>query len=258
MLSYIHDQCLAIYSDLPYSCHMVPLLLSDLRHKLKQYWRSGQDDFLKKLLHSDPKITQEIFRGVTVPDCRKVAKLFINLDFNDLQTLLESLVHEERLVAIFILELKYKRADSRTKDEIIKFYLKHTKFINNWDLVDASADKILGEYLLTNSREILYKLAKSDLWWERRIAMIATFQFIKVNQEYQDVFKISEILIDDQHDLIQKAVGWMLKEVGKRISREKEMEFLNLHYKKLSRTTLRYSIELFPEELRQKYLKGQM
>jgi 3-methyladenine DNA glycosylase AlkD len=228
-------------------------LLSDLRAELKKYWNQEKSLFLQNFFHSDSK---EIFRGVTVPNCHIIAKKYIDLDFNDIQNLLESVVHDERLIALFILELKYKRADQLTKGEIFKFYLKHTKYVNNWDLVDASADKILGNYLLLQPRDILYELVKSPLWWERRIAIISTYQFIKVQKQATDTFKLSEILLHDKHDLIQKATGWMLREVGKRISKETEVEFLNKFYRQMPRTMLRYAIEHFSVNERQKYLKG--
>ncbi len=235
---------------------MAPLLLRDLKDELKKYWRLEKNDFLQKFFHSDQKTNKEIFRGVSVPDSRKVAKQFIDLDFNDVETLLKSEVHEERLIALFILVLKYQRADEYTKSQIVRFYLKHTEYINDWDLVDSSADKILGDSLLTKKdRTILYTLTNSKKWWERRIAIIATFQFIKKNQEYKDTFDLAEKLLSDKHDLIHKAAGWMLREVGKRISPDTERQFLNQHYRQMPRTMLRYAIEHFPVDERQKYLK---
>ncbi len=234
---------------------MVPVLLSDLRSELKKYWQTNKNEFLQNFFHSDLKENKEIFRGVTVPNSRKVAKQFINLDFNDVQNLLESPVHEERLIALFILVLKYQRADEYTKSQIVRFYLKNTLYINDWDLVDSSADKILGDSLVSKKdRNILYQLINSPKWWERRIALIATFQLIKKNQEYQDTFKLVEKVLTDKHDLIHKASGWMLREVGKRISKEKEEAFLQKHYKQMPRTMLRYAIEHFSENERKYYL----
>jgi 3-methyladenine DNA glycosylase AlkD len=236
---------------------MVPPMLSDLRDELKKYWREDKTDFLQKYFHSDQKQTKEIFRGISVPNSRLVAQKFINLDFNDLQKLLESEVHEERLIALFILLLKYQRADLKIREQIVRFYLKHTKFINDWDLVDSSADRILGDSLLNkNDRTILYSLAKSVNWWERRIAIMATFQFIKVQKNEIDTLKIASLLLHDKHDLIHKSVGWMLREIGKRISPEKEKNFLKKNYKTMPRTMLRYAIEQFPVMERQAYLKG--
>lgn len=235
---------------------MAPVLLSDLKDELKKYYRPDKTGFLQKFFRSDKKTTKEIFRGVSVPDSRVVAKQFINLDFNDVQTLLESNIHEERLIALFILVLKYERADQYTKGQIVRFYLKNTEYINDWDLVDSSADKILGDSLLEKSdRSVLYTLAISDNWWERRIAIIATYQLIKKKPEYHDTFRLAELLIKDRHDLVHKAVGWMLREVGKRVSQDIERKFLDQHYHKMPRTMLRYAIEHFPAEERQKYLK---
>lgn len=237
---------------------MEPVLLSELRDELKKYWNPAKADFLQKYFRSDEKSSKQIFRGVTVPDSRKIAKQFINLDFNDIQTLLESDIHEERLIALFILVLKFKRADERVQEQIIRFYLKHTEYINDWDLVDSSASNILGMFLLDKKRDILYTLVHSDRWWERRIAVIATLAFIVKQKESHDTFQLAKKLLEDKHDLIHKAVGWMLREIGKRVSQDVEEEFLKKHYKKMPRTMLRYAIEHFPEAKRQKYLKGQL
>ena len=191
-----------------------------------------------------------------MPDSRKIAKKFINLDFNDVQSLLESEVHEERLIALLILVLKYQRADEYSKSQIVRFYLKNTWYINDWDLVDTSADKILGDSLLSKTdRSILDNLIKSQNWWERRIAIIATFQLIKKNQEYLNTFKLVEKVLSDNHDLIQKAAGWMLREVGKRISLDIEQNFLKQHYHKMPRTMLRYAIEHFSDRDRKFFMK---
>lgn len=236
---------------------MQALRLEDLKSELKQYQNPAKSMFLKKYFTKETIPSDEIFLGIRVPDSRKVAKQFIDLDFNDVQILLESNIHEEKLIALFILVLKYKRADDHLKDQIARFYLKHTNFINSWDLVDSSASYILGDYLLRKDRQIIYKLVKSDKWWERRIAVLTTARFINA-KEYQDTFNLAEMLLDDKHDLIQKAVGWMLREIGKRISPEIEKEFLNKHYQVMPRTMLRYAIEQFPEDLRQKYLKNEI
>jgi len=193
----------------------------------------------------------DIFLGIKVPEQRKIAKKYSDLTLKYIQELLSSKIHEHRLVALFILVDKYKQA--KNKKELVDFYLKNTKYINNWDLVDLSAPNIVGDYLLDKDKSILYKLAKSDNLWEKRIAVLATFAFIKDNQ-FEDAFKISEILLKDNHDLIHKAVGWMLREIGKR-NLEAEERFLNNHYKKMPRTMLRYAIERFPESKRKYYLK---
>jgi len=235
---------------------MAPVLLSDLKIEIQKYWHPEKNDFLQKFFHSDQKAASEIFCGISVPDSRKIAKKFINLDFNDVQSLLESERHEERLIALLILVLKYQRADEYSKSQIVRFYLKNTWYINDWDLVDTSADKILGDSLLSKTdRSILDNLIKSQNWWERRIAIIATFQLIKKNQEYLNTFKLVEKVLSDNHDLIQKAAGWMLREVGKRISLDIEQNFLKQHYHKMPRTMLRYAIEHFSDRDRKFFMK---
>ncbi len=200
------------------------------------------------------------FIGVTVPEQRQVAKKFKDLPLTDVEQLLKSPIHEERLVAIIILVDQFQKADENlpagrlAQKEIYDFYLANTDRINNWDLVDASAEYIVGAYLLDKPREILYKLAKSENLWERRIAMVATFEFIK-NGDSSDALKIAQLLLTDKHDLIQKAVGWMLREVGKRCSEKDLTDFLDKHARAVPRTTLRYAIERFSEEKRQKYLR---
>jgi 3-methyladenine DNA glycosylase AlkD len=197
------------------------------------------------------------FIGVTVPDQRKIAKKYCqDLSLTQTEKLLQSNIHEHRLTALLILIEKFSNNDKQEK--IIKIYLKNTKHINNWDLVDLSAPKILGQYILENPKKIspLYKFAKSKDLWKKRIAIISTYTFIK-NKQFDDTLKISKILLHDKHDLIHKAVGWMLREVGK-INQEVEEKFLKKYYQKMPRTMLRYSIEKFSENKRQKYLKGRM
>ena len=194
----------------------------------------------------------DIFLGIKVPDQRKVAAKYKDITLEDVQELLESKIHEHRLTSLFILVSKYKKADDPGKKEIVDFYLKNTKNINNWDLVDSSAPYILGNYLRDKGKPILYTLAKSGNLWERRIAMLSTYAFIRTN-EFEDTLKIAEILLSDKHDLIHKAVGWMLREVGNR-DPEKEEEFLKKHCKMMPRTMLRYAIEKFNKEKKNVYL----
>lgn len=194
----------------------------------------------------------DIFLGIKVPVQRMVVKKYKDLSLADTEKLVSSKVHEERLIAILILVHKYEEGGENIKKEIFDFYLQNTKNINNWDLVDLSAPKIVGNYLLNKSRKILYKLVKSKSLWERRIAIVSTFAFIR-NNEFEDTLKISELLLSDNHDLIHKAVGWMLREVGKR-DEELLKKFLDKNYKKIPRTTLRYAIERFEESERKKYL----
>jgi len=193
------------------------------------------------------------FIGLTVPRLRTIAKKYLTLPSSSVKRLLQSRIHEYRLTALLILIDKYKKADGKIKTEIVNYYLKYTKYINNWDLVDLSADKILGDYLLNKDKNVLYKLAKSKNLWEKRIAILATFHFIK-NNRFKDTLAISKILLNDKHDLIRKAVGWMLREIGKRDQAVLE-NFLQTHYKNMPRTMLRYAIERFSEKKRKYYLK---
>ncbi|MBT3297970.1 DNA alkylation repair protein [archaeon] len=203
----------------------------------------------------------DIFLGMRVPKLREVAKRYYEMNLTDLVKLLQTNIHEYRLGALIILVNKYKKAKKNNNDleqrKIVNLYLDNTKYINNWDLVDSSAHYILGEYLLEKEnlkdRKILYDLAKSKDLWERRISVISTFAFIRNNQ-FEDSLKISKILLYDHHDLIHKAVGWMLREIGKR-NQEVEEKFLKQHYKTMPRTMLRYAIEKFEENKRQWYLK---
>jgi 3-methyladenine DNA glycosylase AlkD len=192
------------------------------------------------------------FLGITVPHLRSINKKYQSLNFKDLQKLLDSKIHEHRLSALMILKFQYNKANQNLKENIVKFYLKNTKNINNWDLVDLSSHYILGNWLLDKERKILYKLARSKNLWERRIAIISTFEFIRNNQCI-DTLKISEILLNDKHDLIHKAVGWALREIGKR-DKKAEIKFLDKHYKAMPRTMLRYAIEKFSDKERKYYL----
>ncbi|MEK7576853.1 MAG: DNA alkylation repair protein [Patescibacteria group bacterium] len=177
-------------------------------------------------------------------------------NYLDITKLLQSKIHEERLIALLILVHKFQSSTADEHKKIFEYYFKNSKKVNNWDLVDLSADKIVGVYLLTRPRVKLYILARSKNIWQRRIAIIATLQFIKHNQ-FKDTFNIAKILLHDEHDLIHKAVGWMLREVGKR-SMEIEEAFLVTTYKQMPRTMLRYAIERFPESRRKQYLRGQI
>jgi len=197
----------------------------------------------------------DLFLGISVPQSRKIAIKYKNLPFSEIQKLLKLRIHEARLIALLILVENFKKADEKTRKVIYEFYLLSTEYINNWDLVDLSAGNIVGNYLEEKDTSILVKLAKSESLWERRIAVISTFDFI-MHKNAKETLKIAEILINDKEDLIQKAVGWMLREVGKRVSQEVEEEFLNKYYRTMPRTTLRYAIERFDPKLREKYLKG--
>lgn len=196
------------------------------------------------------------FLGVTVPQQRAIAKQFQGLPLGNVQELLTSEWHEERLTALFILVAQYKRADEANKKAIYELYMSHTKWINNWDLVDSSAEYIVGPYLESRPEklEVLESLAASDLLWDRRIAMLATFDYIK-NGRADEALVIAEQLLYDKHDLIQKAVGWMLREIGKRVDHSLLAAFLDEHAATMPRTTLRYALEHFSAERKAHYMQ---
>ncbi|MBI5392859.1 DNA alkylation repair protein [Candidatus Woesearchaeota archaeon] len=197
----------------------------------------------------------DLFLGITVPESRKIAKKYLNISFEEITQLLQSRYHEERLVALLILVERYdKYADQRKL--IFDFYLQNTNYVNNWDLVDLSADKIIGRHLYRSKDDeckLLKKLVLSKNLWERRIAIISTFYYIKQNQ-YEQTLQIAELLVNDAHDLIHKAIGWMLREVGKR-NQLVEEDFLEKYHKTMPRTMLRYAIERFDDEKKKYYMK---
>ncbi len=193
------------------------------------------------------------FLGVRVPQQRLIAKQFYKvISLDDTLKLLKSKWHEYRLTAIIILVTQYQKADASGKKIIANAYHKNRRYVNNWDLVDSSAPYILGDYLLDHARGVLYRLAKSSSVWDRRIAIITTLNFIR-NGEFVDTLKLSELLLDDKHDLMHKAVGWCLREVGKK-DRKTLLKFLDQHAKTMPRTALRYAIEHLPPEQRQHYM----
>ncbi len=196
----------------------------------------------------------DIFWGLTVPDQRTIAKRYLNLPLSEIQILLNNKIHEQRLTALHILVYQCAKADEKTQKKIYQFYLKNTKRINNWDLVDTSARDIVGGFMITHptERKKLYRLVKSKNLWERRIAIIASFAFIRA-KDFTDTLKLSELLLHDKEDLMHKAVGWMLREVGKR-DITVLTKFLQKHKANMPRTALRYAIEHFPPEIRKSYL----
>jgi 3-methyladenine DNA glycosylase AlkD len=196
----------------------------------------------------------DLFRGIRVPVLRKLARQYDLLTLAETKKLLRSIYHEDRLLALLILTRTYVRGDDVVRASVFDLYLTNTRFINNWDLVDASAGQIVGAFLRDRNREVLYRLATSRNLWERRIAIIATFDFIK-RGEFAETLSIAELMVSDTEDLIHKAVGWMLREVGKRNLRAEE-EFLLANYRQMPRVMLRYAIEKFPERKRQRFLKG--
>ena len=196
------------------------------------------------------------FLGIRVPETRKLVKKFKEISLEEIFKLLYSEYHEIRLFALLSLVLKFQKGDEGIKEKIYKFYLKNTKYINNWDLVDSSAHYIIGPYLINRKKDILYKLARSEYLFDRRIAIMSTFHFVKFSS-FEDCLQISEILINDKEDLIHKAVGWMLREIGNRNLRIEE-DFLKIHYREMPRTMLRYSIEKFDETNRKAWLRGEI
>jgi len=230
-------------------------MLKTIQTALREQANDSDAMVLRRFFKTGPEEYGEgdRFIGVRVPATRRIAQKYRNLPLADTLVLLRSSVHEERLLALIILKRKYQEGGQDERAEIYGIYLDHTRYINNWDLVDASAEHIVGAYLKNRSREPLHALAHSESIWERRIAIMSTFHFIK-NNEFDETIRIVEILVYDSEDLIHKAVGWMLREVGKR-DRDKEEFFLKKHYRSMPRTMLRYAIEKFPENLRQQYLK---
>lgn len=198
----------------------------------------------------------DIFLGTTVPNQRKVARKFKHMPLNEVEKLLQSDFHECRLTAVILLVYKIEKADQAIIDEVAEFYLKNIRYVNNWDIVDSSCRFILAKFLEHRERDLLYDLAKSENLWERRIAIITCYYFIK-KDDFEDALAISLLLIKDEEDLIQKAVGWMLREIGNQ-ELEVEESFLleSERYKTMPRTMLRYAIEKFEEPKRQFYLKG--
>ena len=229
--------------------------LQEARKELRRYASKKKAKLLGGYFKTGPGEYAEgdIFLGVQVPSCRRVSVKFQGLPFEETLKLLRSPIHEERFLALLILIRKYSEGRSKERERIFKAYLKHTRFINNWDLVDLSAPNIAGAFLLDKDTAVLYRLAKSDLLWERRIAILATFAFLK-NKRLRETIEIAEILLSDKQELIYKAVGWALRELGKR-DLLKEEEFLQKHYSVMPRTMLRYAIERFPERKRRGYLR---
>ena len=194
------------------------------------------------------------FLGIRVPVLRKLAKRYRSLPVTAVAHLLTSEFHEERQMALFLLVARFQSSAETDRRKLYQLYLKHTDYINNWDLVDGSAEHIVGAYLNDRDRKPLYSLARSRDLWERRIAVLSTYHFIK-HLDFADALSVFKLLLEDKEDLIHKAVGWMLREIGKR-DLDTEETFLKKHYQKMPRTMLRYAIEKFPETKRQRYLKG--
>lgn len=194
----------------------------------------------------------DVFAGVTVPQQRAIAKKYSDLDLDEIAKLLRSEIHENRLIALFVLVGQYKKGSAGEKIKVVEFYLKHKDRVNNWDLVDSSAPYILGNHLLTRKRSVLDKLAASKSLWDRRIAVVATLALIR-NGEFEEIFKLCTHLRNDKQDLLHKACGWMLREVGKQNLGALE-GYLERNKTKLPRTALRYAIERMTQEKRYYYM----
>lgn len=229
-------------------------MLKKLRKDIKKLGNPKKAEILARFFKTGKGEYGEgdVFLGLMVPESRKVAVKYKDLEFEDIATLLNSKIHEERLISLLILVYNFKNGEGKNKEKIYKFYLENAKKANNWDLVDLTADKIIGAHLIDKDKSVLYKLAKSDNIWERRISIIATFYFIR-KHKYNVTFEISKLLLNDKHDLIQKAAGWMLREIGKR-NQDSEEKFLMKYYKKMPRTMLRYAIERLDEAKRKFYM----
>ncbi len=214
--------------------------------RLQKYFKTGKGEYGEG----------DKFLGIRVPVVRKISKKYRTISIDEASEFLKSQFHEERLFSLLVLVDLFKKVNDKDKKKIYTTYLSNTKFINNWDLVDASAGYIVGAYLLTRDKKPIYVLASSENIWERRISIMSTSYFINYNK-FVDTLNIAEMLLHDEEDLIHKSVGWMLREICKRDS-ELEEKFLIKYYKSMPRTMLSYAIEKFPEEKRKSYLKGEL
>src|SRR5215813_9565648 len=235
---------------------MIVITAAEIQTKLKRLGNRDVAAVSQRFFKTGPGEYGEgdLFRGIRVPALKTIAREYQKLSLAETFRLLHSTYHEERLVALLILVRSFANGDDTTKAKIYRLYLKHTRFINSWDLVDSSAPQIVGGFLWDKDRKLLYSLARSQSLWERRIAVLATFHFIK-HGEFAETLKIARMLLTDRHDLIHKAVGWMLREVGKRDQTVAE-NFLRNRCRRMPRTMLRYAIERFPESKRRQYLSG--
>jgi 3-methyladenine DNA glycosylase AlkD len=251
-MSYAVSSNLAIHRhQLPSQIHMD---VDEIRAILQQLGDRRRAEVSRRFFKTGPGEYGEgdIFLGISVPELRELAKECPDLVTEQAEQLLHSAIHEERLLALLLLVRLYAKGTEAEKKRIYALYLNNTRWINNWDLVDASAPHIIGAYLRHRSKQPLYRLARSPLLWERRISIIATFHFIRHN-EFAETLEIARMLLDDREDLIHKATGWMLREVGKRHLPSEE-EFLHKYCHRMPRTMLRYAIEKFPEAKRKKFL----
>lgn len=232
--------------------------LNAIQQQLRQMADPKQAEVLQRFFKTGPGQYGhgDIFLGIKVPRLRNLAKAHQAIGPQQAARLLQSPLHEQRMTALLIWTYQYAKADEPTRSEIYRLYLAHTTWINNWDLVDVTTPNIVGAYLLTRDKSPLYRLARSANLWERRIAIIATQAFIRA-KHFDDTLAIATLLLQDPHELIHKAVGWMVREVGKRDLARMEA-FLQPCYRDMPRTLLRYAIEKLPEARRQEYLKGRV
>lgn len=234
-------------------------MLTEIEREIKKLADPKQAENLKRFFKTGPGQYGEgdRFVGIKVPQLRLLSKKYKELPLDNLKKLIRDPIHEKRMLALFIIVGQLKKADEKLRRKLYDLYLANTKHINNWDLVDLTAPQVIGENYQHYEPGLLFKLAKSKLLWERRIAMLACFYHIK-NKEPKPALEIAELLRNDDHDLMHKAVGWMLREIGKRCDQKTEEGFLKKYYTGMPRTMLRYAIERFPEKLRQGYLRGEI
>ena len=234
------------------------MIVQDIQKRLKKLGNKKHAAISQSFFKTGPgEYGQgDVFIGIRVPVLRKLVTEYSDVSVEDVVILLRSQIHEERLLALLLLVRLFSKGDGVRRTIIYDMYLENTAFVNNWDLVDSSAEHIVGAYLMDRSKAVLYRLAESEDLWERRISIMSTFHFVK-RHEFSETLKISKMLLFDRQDLIHKATGWMLREIGKRHLPTEE-NFLKKHYKKMPRTMLRYAIEKFPEQKRQRYLKGRI
>jgi 3-methyladenine DNA glycosylase AlkD len=235
-------------------------MIKQIEKDLKQYSNPKKAKNLQKFFKTNKGEYGygDIFLGITVPEIRNIVrKYYKEVPIKDLLYFVQSKYHEYRLFGLLSLVSKFEKSkDEKKREEIYRTYISNTKYINNWDLVDLTSYKLVGSYLKDRKRDTLYTFAKSNDLWKQRISIISTYSFIRDN-DFKDTLAISKILLNHEHDLIHKAVGWMLREVGKRDIGVEE-KFLKKYYKDMPRTMLRYAIEKFEEDKRQKYLKGEI
>lgn len=228
-----------------------------LKIELQKYASDYDAVFLQRFFKTGPGQYGEgdVFIGVRVPQTRKVCREFKDLPLAEIDKLINSPVHEHRLAALIIAANRFKKAAEEERRQLYDFYISALRRgrINNWDLIDTSCDPIVGQYLMDKPKDVLRRLAVSEMLWERRASIMATFAFIKAGK-YEETIKITKILLHDKEDLIQKAVGWMLREVGKRADEQTLLEFLDQHAHEMPRTMLRYSIEKLSNEKRLFYM----